>query len=152
MKKFATVEEARVEIVKRLMEKDDWKDAFLMKEDGEIIGFYLEKEIAKSFSSITPIGAFASEKDMYKFLKSAILANASVIADWLVNGDNTPLKMVVVFKIPAGCSFDLDGNEYVENKLQMCIRRDRTNTMEYGFFVSTFFPIHDVKKSCGVKV
>lgn len=141
--KFNNVEDATETLRKELFSKN-WKDAFLKNQDGELNDFFVEKDMAKQMNDIIPFGYFYSREQMYELLHSSINVNISEIAKWLVKGNNLPIKLPIAFCSCIGCSFDENGEEHQEKKIQIIIRRDRKNNTKYGFFVSSFHPVYKI--------
>lgn len=142
---FKDVDEAK-KIIGEALSGDDWQKSFLLHQDGDIKNLYVDKNIAKSINDIAPFGSFDSEEQGMRCLHECLILKFDEIIHWLVEGNNLPLKLFFTFEEPIGYCFDSEGNEHKGEKVQLCLRRDRKNTTEFGMFVSHFHPIYEFIK------
>jgi hypothetical protein len=130
-------------IISKELLGDNWKDAILIDQNGEMIQVFLEKEKAKQFNDIISFGGFNTQDEAYQLLHDCLILKLEEIVDWLVEGNNEPFKIFFTFEDTIGYAFDNNGNEVETNKIQLCLRKDRKNNTHFGMFVSHFHPIYE---------
>ena len=142
---FNDKNEALTAISKELL-SDDWKKAVMIDQNGEMTENFVEKEKVKQFNDITPFGGFDNEETADSLLHDCLILQLDEIIEWLVEGNNLPLKLFFTFDESIGYCFDEQGNEIESNKLQLCLRKDRKNNTHFGMFVSHFHPVREFIK------
>lgn len=122
---------------------NDWQKSFLTNPEGEIKELYKDKEEVRWFNDVAPCGNFNSKEEAEQTLHDCLILMLDEIAEWLINGKGATLKLRYEFDEPVGYCFDRDGNEHVNGKLQLCLRRDRRHNTDFDFFVSYFHPVYE---------
>lgn len=147
VRKFTTVDSA-YDALSLALAQDNWKDYFLVNSEGEMSSIYHEKEFVKNLNTIVPTGGFFNPQQAEQLLLDLLVDSINEIAEWLTNGNNTPMTIRNTYFIePIGYSFDKNSDEQEEYKVKLILRRelksddDQEGKTKMGLFVSSFAPV-----------